>query len=138
MTPMIMTSFCSYCEKNKKLEPSYIEMVIGQTHGWTLQTAIGVCIDIENLLEPLGFHVALTGGTLYKLGPRKDVDVMIYSHKVDKSNLLNHTEVDYIAGRVASLYHTTYSRAETGRYNDDKVIYTLGNNIDLFFPYTNF
>jgi hypothetical protein len=40
---------------------------------------------IAKLLEaaavPLGLHVALTGGTLYKEGIRKDVDWLVYGHE---------------------------------------------------------
>ena len=45
---------------------------------WTQQQAIDLCIQIEQFAPQYGCHVALTGGCLYKSGPRKDVDIMVY------------------------------------------------------------
>lgn len=46
---------------------------------WTQQEGIDLCIAIQNLpSEKFNCHPALTGGLLYKTGPRKDCDVVIY------------------------------------------------------------
>jgi hypothetical protein len=45
---------------------------------WTQADAIALCREIEAVCPPFGCHVALTGGTLYKDGPRKDLDVLFY------------------------------------------------------------
>lgn len=45
----------------------------------SLSKAVEVCRLIEEALNGR-FHVALTGGSLYKDGPRKDVDVIFLSH----------------------------------------------------------
>lgn len=45
---------------------------------WTLEDAIEVCTLIESVAPKYGFHVALTGGLLYKEGPRKDCDIVLY------------------------------------------------------------
>lgn len=45
---------------------------------WTQEEAIALCTSLEPIAAKYGGHVALTGGTLYKDGPRKDVDVLIY------------------------------------------------------------
>lgn len=47
---------------------------------WTRESAIDACHVLEPALAPLGIHVALTGGCLYKEGPRKDMDVILYRH----------------------------------------------------------
>lgn len=39
-----------------------------------------VCRLLEPPASKLGFHVALTGGVLYKAGVRKDIDVLFYGH----------------------------------------------------------
>ena len=163
MTQMIMSSFCGHCEA-KSLPQAAIQPPIGTLPGafsmgvaptslpppttantthcggptWSLDTAVDACAKIENVVSGFGFHVALSGGTLYKSGIRKDVDIWIYPHSVDRNTPLNRTEVDYMADKVARIFGTTYSRASTKCYNDDKIVYKLGNNIDLFFPYTNF
>lgn len=45
---------------------------------WTLNEAIEVCKIIEEIAPEYGFHVALTGGLLYKEGSRKDCDLLFY------------------------------------------------------------
>src|SRR3546814_21088535 len=45
---------------------------------WTLEDAVALCRKIEKIAPEYGAHVALTGGTLYKDGPRKDVDPIFY------------------------------------------------------------
>lgn len=45
---------------------------------WTQQEAINMCVLIEQVIPAHGAHIALTGGSLYKTGPRKDADVLFY------------------------------------------------------------
>lgn len=45
---------------------------------WNQQEAIGLCILVEAICPAFGCHVALTGGLLYKQGPRKDCDILFY------------------------------------------------------------
>lgn len=45
---------------------------------WTQADAVRLCREIEAVCPPFGCHVALTGGTLYKDGPRKDLDLLFY------------------------------------------------------------
>lgn len=45
---------------------------------WTLTEAVSVCRAVEAICPPFGCHVALTGGTLYKDGSRKDLDLLFY------------------------------------------------------------
>jgi len=45
---------------------------------WTLEQAVALCRKIEDVVPPFGCHVALTGGTLYKDGARKDLDILFY------------------------------------------------------------
>lgn len=45
---------------------------------WTQEEAIALCKLVEHLCVPSGCHVALTGGLLYKNGPRKDCDLLFY------------------------------------------------------------
>lgn len=45
---------------------------------WTQQEAISLCIELEKAASLHGGHVALTGGLLYRSGPRKDLDVVVY------------------------------------------------------------
>ena len=45
---------------------------------WTLEEAVDLCKRVEAICPPFGCHVALTGGTLYKNGERKDCDLLFY------------------------------------------------------------
>lgn len=46
---------------------------------WTLEQAVALCTKIHELpSQKFNCHPALTGGLLYKQGPRKDCDIVIY------------------------------------------------------------
>ncbi len=45
---------------------------------WTQAQAVDLCRQIEVIAPKYGCHVALTGGTLYKDGERKDADILFY------------------------------------------------------------
>lgn len=45
---------------------------------WTQAQAIELCRKIEVIAPKFGCHVALTGGTLYHFGERKDADILFY------------------------------------------------------------
>jgi len=48
------------------------------TDQWTQEEAVQLCTEIEKICTKYGCHVALTGGLLYKAGPRKDCDLLFY------------------------------------------------------------
>ena len=45
---------------------------------WTQQEAIDLATQIEAVCPDFGYHVALTGGCLYRKGPRQDLDLLFY------------------------------------------------------------
>ena len=45
---------------------------------WTHSEAVELCRRLETFAPDFGAHVALTGGTLYKDGARKDADIVVY------------------------------------------------------------
>lgn len=45
------------------------------------EAAIEICKEIYPKLSAAGFYPALTGGSLYKEGLRKDVDIVIYRNR---------------------------------------------------------
>ena len=57
-----------------------------------LEAAISLCKDLYDVLSPEGYFVALTGGTLYKEGERKDIDLIIYRHRVNALFEINELE----------------------------------------------
>lgn len=53
---------------------------------WYPSEAIEFCKKVEAIIAPIGHHVALTGGCLYKEGCRKDLDLIIYSVRQSQLN----------------------------------------------------
>lgn len=51
---------------------------------WTHDEAVELCVIIESIVPAYGCHVALTGGTLYKTGKRKDCDILFYRIRQQK------------------------------------------------------
>jgi hypothetical protein len=58
---------------------------------WVREEAIELCKLVEIVCVGCGCHVALTGGLLYKDGPRKDCDLLFYRirqwNKIDMEKL---------------------------------------------------
>ena len=42
--------------------------------------AVQLCSDVETIVRPMGYHVALTGSMLYGGGTGKDIDLIFYRH----------------------------------------------------------
>lgn len=92
---------------------------------WTQEQAIALCSKIEQICQDYGCHVALTGGTLYKGGMRKDLDILFYrirqAPEIDIDGL-------FAALRVLSIVRTTERHQWCMKA-------TLGEKqIDCFFP----
>ena len=51
---------------------------MGKPLVWTQEAAVELCRRVESVCPEFGCHVALTGGLLYKYGPRKDCDLLFY------------------------------------------------------------
>lgn len=91
---------------------------------WTRQEAVNLCVLIESICVEYGCHVALTGGTLYKHGERKDCDVLFY--RIRQIPEIN------IDGLFAALRDAGIDRV-SGQGWCHKAIYQ-GKGIDMFFP----
>lgn len=55
---------------------------------WSQEEVIKLCTKLETFAPEFGFHIGFTGGSLYKVGRRKDADIIIYPHN-DPKNVLN-------------------------------------------------
>ena len=91
---------------------------------WTQQQAINLCRLVEAICPKYGCHVALTGGTLYKIGERKDADILFYRirqvNEIDVDGLMEAMrEIGVTPGEdFGWCYKATYE----------------GRSIDFFFP----
>lgn len=63
----------------------------------TLENAVLVCKAAELVAPNFGCHVALTGGSLYKPGERKDIDILFYRirqvSEIDQEGLFSALEM---------------------------------------------
>lgn len=91
---------------------------------WTQSEAIELARLIEAVAPAHGAHVALTGGLLYKDGPRKDADFLFYCirqrDRIDENALL---------AALADIGLLIGVRKGWVR----KAVW-MGKSVDLFFP----
>ena len=95
--------------------------------------ALRWCEKIEAAIEPMGWHVGLTGGCLYKKGPRKDIDFIIYPHIIHGS--MNYTDQDILdvvktIGCLLGYYGSDIKKS--AHYKDGKLLFKLGDDVDVF------
>jgi hypothetical protein len=91
---------------------------------WTLEEAVALCRLLEVLAPDYGCHVALTGGVLYKHGPRKDLDLLFY-----RIRQADHVDQEGMFVEMAKLGVVIVR----GRLWCFKALYR-GKSIDIFFP----
>jgi hypothetical protein len=82
--------FDAPASKNELLTPDAEAKVM--TSLWTIEEARELCTLINSVSYEFNCHPALTGGLLYKDGPRKDCDVVIYQRGDTKGV---HTRIDW-------------------------------------------
>lgn len=91
---------------------------------WTLSSAAEFCRMVEGSCPQYGCHVALTGGSLYKDGERKDCDILFY-----RIRQATHIDIDGLKIALSSLgieFGEAYGWVHKASY--------LGQSIDMFFP----
>lgn len=92
---------------------------------WQQCEALDLVRRIEAICPKYGCHVALTGGLLYKDGPRKDADILFYRIRQEPK-----IDVDGLFGALSGALDIV--RGEGFGW---LVKATLGGkNIDFFFP----
>lgn len=92
---------------------------------WSQEAAVGLCRMIEDIAPQYGAHAALTGGCLYKEGPRKDLDILFYR--------IRQVDAIDVQGLMAALSDIGIKTVE-----DHGWVYKAkdfdGRDIDFFFP----
>lgn len=95
---------------------------------WTIAEAIPFCVKLEAIAPKHGYHVALTGGILYKgPDPRKDLDIVFYSIRQEKGK--RGPLLKEIAKELDLKMGTKFNWLQKAKTKDGKVI-------DFFFPET--
>jgi hypothetical protein len=91
---------------------------------WAQSEAIDLCRRIEEIAPTCGAHVALTGGTLYKDGPRKDVDILFY--RIRQVKEINRAKLLRALKQLGIVIGKRHGWVQKATYN--------GKSIDFFFP----
>jgi len=91
---------------------------------WTQEQAVTLCRVMESICTRHGCHVALTGGTLYKDGERKDCDVLFYRIRQAQSINIEGLIDDFRS--IGILVLSEHGWVKKAMFN--------GKNIDMFFP----
>lgn len=108
---------------------NFLDALLNPNQNWTLQDAVELCKKVEAICPEFGCHVALTGGSLYKEGPRKDCDLLFYRirqvEKVDHEGLFA-----ALASKVGLQRDSGMGWCHKGTY----VIKGAFVPVDMFFP----
>jgi hypothetical protein len=91
--------------------------------------AINLAIEIQGLLEPVGYNVALTGSCLYSGGSFDDIDLVVYPHKVDALYIKDSCVVEL------KRHFPGLELRDHSKYLDNKTVYKTvyrGITIDFF------
>lgn len=93
---------------------------------WTQAEAIDLCRKIETVCPAAGCHVALTGGALYKDGPRKDADILFY--RIRQIKEIDMEVLECLLGAIGVKMRDGWKSGWVIKadYN--------GKGLDLFFP----
>lgn len=94
---------------------------------WTQAEAIELCRRVEQVCPAFGCHVALTGGLLYKDGPRKDADLVFY-----RIRQVECVEVEGLFDALASIGLTLASKSAVPAWCIKAT--WCGKPVDCFFP----
>ncbi len=93
---------------------------------WSQPEAINLCCLIERFCPAFGFHVALTGGVLYKEGHRPDLDLVFY-----RIREVNQPNVEGLLDKLCDLGLDVFK----GGIEDFVIKCRQGDkSIDLLFP----
>ncbi len=101
-----------------------IDTLVECSEGWTLEEALSLFPALYVTAQRVGLYPALTGGTLYKEGRRKDLDILFYRNRqqmvLQREELLERlSDMGFEIGR-------RYGWVTKAKYR--------GKSVDLFFP----
>lgn len=91
---------------------------------WLQQEAIELCRAVEAVCPAFGCHVALTGGLLYKDGPRKDCDLLFY--RIRQRASIREAALWKALKKIGLTHLKSYGFCQKATYH--------GKTVDCFFP----
>lgn len=93
---------------------------------WTQQEGIALCRTIETFSPTYGAHVALTGGLLYRDGPRKDCDIVVY--RIRQAKFIDWAGFNEACGEIGLFIRADYGFCSKAEYGPER------KQVDLLFP----
>jgi len=97
---------------------------------WTIEEGISFVRKLEDHLRDKGFHVALSGGVLWRGSSTKDLDVILYPHQSDGCSF------DYkLKPLLEGLIDSEWKEADHEEYGDAKLVMKAtvgGKTVDFF------
>lgn len=101
---------------------------ISTSQVWEQREGITLCTILEALAAQNDCHVALTGGLLYNVGPRKDCDIVVYRRGLFKGEKelpeFNRTQIEKDFSQVLTI-QGTFTRVTKASFQ--------GKPVDLLF-----
>jgi hypothetical protein len=91
---------------------------------WVREEAIELCKLVEIVCVGCGCHVALTGGLLYKDGPRKDCDLLFY--RIRQWNEIDMDKLETVLLAIGFTDFQGFGWVYKAKYK--------GKPVDCFFP----
>lgn len=99
-------------------------MIMGFNDMWTGHEAIQLASAVEKVCTEAGCHVALTGGSLYKAGFRKDCDLLFY--RIRQVPAINLEKLWNNLASIGLVKLSGWGWCYKGKFGD--------KNVDMFFP----
>jgi hypothetical protein len=99
---------------------------------WMFTTGAHVAREIEKLVMPLGFHVAMGGSVLHTGSSDKDLDIFLY----DRSDAVQ-ADISFVMSQIEKhLDIRTNEECKDTSVSGDRYVYRcyiLNRRIDIFF-----
>lgn len=101
---------------------------ISTSQVWLQIEGIALCVELEAYAAQNNCHVALTGGLLYNVGPRKDCDIVVYRRGLFKGEKelpeFNRTQIETDFANVLTI-HESFTRVTKASFK--------GKPVDILF-----
>jgi len=97
----------------------------------SLEQALDIARRAEEVLAPIGYHIGLTGGCLFRGGSDKDIDLIVYPHDPTAEKPEDWEGIVEAALKTAGLV----DRFTTDTNYVNRVVWIMGWNgtrVDLF------
>lgn len=100
-----------------------------------LPYAVSLCALLNSVCRKHGYFVALTGGCLYSMGERKDIDVLFYVNR----NMTKQVDRPALLQEISAMLGEHVAKVDYYYRDFDGFVYKTkwnGIDVDMLFPNT--